>query len=197
MLKSQTIQLFENALGQVDLDDETLAQRARQERGAFAALYQRYHLRVYRYQLARCGRAADAEDLCAQTFLAALENIERFRGEGSFAAWLFGIARRKIALQYRSQRRISPLEAADATPDPAAGPEQQTMSSLLLQRVYAALGTLSADRAEAILLCTFADLNAAEAGRILGKSPAAVKMSVSRGLHDLRKKLNWKIEEHL
>ena len=193
MLKSQTFQI--QNLAPAHLDDETLARRAVEEKPLFAALYQRYVTRVYRYQMARCGSAADAEDLCAQTFLAALENIHNFRGEGSFAAWLFGIARRKTALHHRSQRRLTGLEAAETLPDHALLPEQETSRRLLLQRVYAALGALPVERAEAVMLCAFGDLSSTEAGRVLGKSPAAVKMALSRGLHDLRQRLNWTNEE--
>ena len=202
MYKSQTI-LSTHSLAQISLasqDDESLARQAAQkqdQQNAFGVLYQRYCVRVYRYQMARCGSAADAEDLCAQTFLAALENIDRFRAEGSFAAWLFGIARRKTALHHRSLRRhgAEPLEEAESFADPVSSPEGQASQHLLLERVYTALGSLPTERAEAILLCTFGDLNTSEAGRVLGKSPAAVKMAVSRGLRDLRQRLNWINEE--
>jgi len=203
MHKSQTIfpiQAYPPQGALANQADESLAQSAAQNKdnsNAFSVLYQRYCIRVYRYQMARCGNAADAEDLCAQTFLAALENIQRFRGEGSFAAWLFGIARKKTALHHRSLRRHSEfaLEAAEQIADPLGGPENQAAQSLLLERIYTALGSLPTERAEAVLLCTFGDLNTSEAGRVLGKSPAAVKMAVSRGLRDLRQRLNWINEE--
>ncbi len=177
------------------MDDETLAQHAILDRSAFAAIYKRYLTRIYRYQLARCGNPADAEDLCAQTFLAALENIHRFRGDGSFAAWLFGIARRKTALHHRSRRNHASLDDAEEHADPGANLEQITNRNILLQRVYAALGSLSTQRAEAVLLVIFANLSAAEAGAVLGKTPAAIKMAVSRGLNDLRQRLMWKQSE--
>ena len=75
--------------------DEVLAQLARQDYAAFASLYRRYVTRVYRYCFSQTGNSQDAEDCTSQTFLAALEQINRFRGQGSFAAWLFGIARRR------------------------------------------------------------------------------------------------------
>ncbi len=44
---------------------------------------------------------SEAEDFTAQTFLAAPEGLKGYRGHGSFAAWLFGIARRKCAAHHR------------------------------------------------------------------------------------------------
>ncbi len=52
-------------------EDEMLAHRASHDPDAFALLYQRYLNRVYRYLLSRVGDDQDAQDLTAQTFLAA------------------------------------------------------------------------------------------------------------------------------
>ena len=76
-------------------DDIDLARQAVQSREAFAELYRRNLARVYRYHIAHTGHSKDAEDLTSQTFMAALEGIGSFRGSGSFAAWLLGIASKK------------------------------------------------------------------------------------------------------
>jgi RNA polymerase sigma-70 factor (ECF subfamily) len=170
--------------------DEALAQAAAASPEAFSELYRRYLAPVYRFHLARTANPADAEDLTAQTFIAALEGLPRYRGQGVFAAWLFGIARHKTALMFRKQRREAPLESAEDLPDQADLPEALTHQSLLLQNVYHALASLPGERAEAILLCVFADLSSAEAGQILRKSPTAVRMLVSRGLRDVRERLD-------
>lgn len=169
--------------------DEILAQAASRDPEAFSELYRRYLAPVYRFHLARSANPADAEDLTAQTFIAAFEGLPRFRGEGPFAAWLFGIARRKTALMFRKQRREMPLEAVETLPDQRETPETLTHQQILLESVYRALAALPGERAEAILLCIFADLSSAEAGVILKKNPAAVRMLVSRGMRDLRERL--------
>jgi len=40
--------------------------------------------KVYRYFLFKVGNRLDAQELTSQTFLAALENLASYRGEGSF-----------------------------------------------------------------------------------------------------------------
>jgi len=80
-----------------DMDDRELIRLAKAGHEAFDVLYRRYVLPVYRYCYARTDNVADAEDLTAQTFLASLEGMQRYRGRGSFSAWLFGIARHKCA----------------------------------------------------------------------------------------------------
>jgi RNA polymerase sigma factor (sigma-70 family) len=108
-----------------------------------------------------------------------------------------GIARRKLALHYRSRRRHFPLEEADALPDPSTSPETLAGNRLDLTRLQDALAQLPPDRAEAIYLCVISELTSAEAAEALGKSQAAVKMLVLRGLRDLRNLLAHHSKEAL
>jgi RNA polymerase sigma-70 factor (ECF subfamily) len=57
-------------------------------------------------------------------------------------------------------------------------------------QVRQALDELKPERAEAIILCLFANLTAGEAGRVMGKSEGAIKMLMLRGLGELREKLS-------
>jgi RNA polymerase sigma-70 factor, ECF subfamily len=177
--------------------DISLARSACQQPEAFATLYQRHLLKIYRYHLAQTGNEVDAQDLTSQTFMAALEGIAGFRGAGSFVAWLMGIARRKCALFFRQRKPEVSLEAVDNQPGSEAPAEQRVGERLQMQQIQRVLRTLSPDRAEAIALCVFGELTAAEAGRVLGKSDAAVKMLVFRGLRDLRPQLAQNLEETL
>jgi DNA-directed RNA polymerase specialized sigma24 family protein len=66
-----------------------------------------------------------------------------------------------------------------------------------LEAVARALRQISLDRAEALILTYFGGLSHAEAGRVLQKSEAAVKMLVSRGLQDLRERTSLALEVEL
>lgn len=167
-------------------DDNSLALQAHRNSEAFTMLYQRHFLRVYRYHVLHTGNIADAEDLTSITFMAALESMRNYRGTGSFAAWLMGIARNKKALFFRGRKPEVPLETVIDMPDSAAPMENIVGRRLRIGLIQRALRDLAPDRAEAITLCLFSDLTAAEAARALGKSEAAVKMLVFRGLRDLR-----------
>ena len=170
-------------------DDEALAREATENPPAFAGLYRRHVNRVYRYLLARVGDVHEAEDLTAQTFLAALEGIAGYRGRGEFVAWLLGIARRKAADHFRRDRTTLPIEAAAYVPDPNPLPDAVVEQRLRLERVAQALRGLSPDRAEALSLRVFGGLNTADVSRVMGKSEAAVRMLVHRAVRDLRERL--------
>jgi len=176
------------------LDDLQLAQRAHADADAFAELYQRHLTRVYRYHMAHVGNVKDAEDLTSQTFMAALEGIRSYRGSGSFAAWIMGIAARKKAMFFRGVKSEVPIEAADHIPSSNLGTDQLANQRLRLDSITHALKQISPERADAITLCFFSELTYAEAGGVLKKSEAATKMLVSRGLQDLRERTSLKLE---
>ncbi len=175
-------------------DDLQLARQARADAEAFAELYRRHITRVYRYHMAHTANVKDAEDLTSQTFMAALEGIRSYRGSGSFAAWIMGIAARKRALFFRGSKPEVPLDAALHIPTPGLPTDKAATQRLQMERVQHALRQLSPERSEALILCYFGGLNAAEAGCVLGKSEAAVKMLLSRGLRDLRERTSLSLE---
>ncbi len=175
------------------LDDLQLARTALEDADAFAELYRRHLTRVYRYHMAHVGNMKDAEDLTSQTFMAALEGIRSFRGTGAFGAWLMGIAAKKRAFFFRSHRFDLGIESAGQVAggvptDKAAYQRMQT------EAVSRALRQISPDRADAISLVYFSGLSNAEAGQALGKTEAAIKMLVSRGLQDLRERTSLRME---
>lgn len=176
------------------VSDDELARRAAGDRAAFAELYRRYLPRVYRYALAQLGNEQQAQDVTSQTFLAALEGIGTFRGTGAFSAWLLGIARHKVTDAIRSRRTVAPLEEAAQVASREPPPEDVVAARLDLERVARGLQALAPERAEALALRIFGGLTCAEAAAVLGKSEAAVKMLVHRGVQDLRERLAFRIE---
>jgi RNA polymerase sigma-70 factor, ECF subfamily len=154
----------------------------------FTALYHHYVGAVYRYVYFRVGSRAEAEDLVSQIFLAALESLPNYRHRGYFAAWLFGIARRKIADHYRKPR-VDPLhslpESAAADPDPLS----QIIADEELRRLSALIARQPPADQDLLHLRYAAGLSFEQMAAILRRSPAAVKMSLYRLLNRLGKQL--------
>jgi RNA polymerase sigma-70 factor, ECF subfamily len=176
------------------LDDSELAAQARLDPEAFAELYRRHVRSVYRYHLAHTGNVKDAEDLTSQTFMAALEGIRSFRRTAPYITWLIGIASRKRALFFRGQKAQVPLDAVLHLPNPNSATDKAAARRLQMDQILEALQTISRDRAEALILCFFSGLSSTEAGLVLGKSEAAIRMLISRGLQDLRTRTSLALE---
>lgn len=176
------------------IDDLALARNAIADVDAFAALYRQYVTRVYRYHMAHTGNIKDAEDLTSQTFLSALEGLRSYRGDGSFAAWILGIAAKKRLMYFRGRKPEVPLDAALHIPSPGLPTDKEAYQRLRLEAVSQALRKIPVERAEAVVLSYFGGLSNQEIGAVLRKSEAAVKMLVSRGLQDLRERTSLEME---
>jgi RNA polymerase sigma factor (sigma-70 family) len=107
----------------VDPDAELVA-RARANPREFLGLYDRYFDRVLGYTRVRVADAATCEDVTSRVFTTALEQLGRFRAEGSFAGWLFQIARNTVRDVHR-RRPTEPLVDERPAPDPT--PEEHVM----------------------------------------------------------------------
>lgn len=174
-----------------------LAYKACTNADAFGELYRRHVTRVYRYLMAHTGNVKDAEDLTSQTFMAALEGIRSFRGTGSFAGWILGIAARKKAMFFRGIRPEVSIDSADQIPSPELRTDQLANQRLRFDSITRALKQISPERADAIALYFFSELTYAEVAGVLKKSEAAAKMLVSRGLQDLRERTSLSFEVEL
>jgi RNA polymerase sigma-70 factor, ECF subfamily len=98
---------------------------------------------VYGYLLARCGRRALAEDLTAETFLAAVDSVRRDAVPDLTVAWLIGVARHKMVDHWRRQeverRALRSVEGA-AVSGPPADEWDIRLDALVAQDVLAQLG---------------------------------------------------------
>lgn len=191
-----TTQMATRSQQQAD-EEVQLARQALSEISAFSELYRRNVTRVYRYHIAYCGNVKDAEDLTSQTFIAALEGIRSFRGTGSFAAWIMGIASKKRLMYFRGSRPEVSLDEALHYPSPDLPTDKAATQRLQLESVSRALRQISPNRAEAISLSYFGGLSNTEVSRVMNKGEAAVKMLISRGLQDLRERTSLSLEVEL
>lgn len=165
-------------------DESALVKAAQVEAEAFAQLYDRYVQRLYHYCYHRTNNVHDAEDLTAQTFLAALEALPHYRQDGHFAAWLFTIARNKVVDYYRRTPNL-PLDDSTAQPflsDLAGEAEISQQKEGLLR----ALRALTEEEQELIRLRYAAELPFAEIARSLRKSEDSVKKMMYRLLARLK-----------
>lgn len=181
-------QILANSTQPSQDEEAALLAECQADPAAFSSLYRQYVGAVYRYVYFRVGSRAEAEDLVSQIFLAALESLPNYRHRGYFAAWLFGIARRKIADHYRKPR-AEPLpglpESASADPDPLS----QVIADEELRRLSALIARQPPADQELLRLRYAAGLSFEQIAAILRRSPAAVKMSLYRLLNRLGKQL--------
>jgi RNA polymerase sigma-70 factor (ECF subfamily) len=173
--------------------ERELLNQARSDPAAFRELYNHYFPRVYAYVSYRVGRARDSEDIVADTFLAALDNLNAFewRGEGSFAAWLFRIARNRVSDFYRRGRGSEETIPLDDLPDLASSallPADAVARKEKFAYLRRLIGTLSPRRQEVITLRFFGGLRNKQIAALLELDERTVASHLCRGLRDLHRK---------
>lgn len=98
---------------QVDSDDALVARVVRGETAAFAELVERHEAVVLRVAARIVGRE-EAQDVSQDAFLRAFHRLSRYRGEGSFRAWLLQITH-NAAVSAATHRRPEAVDAEAAT----------------------------------------------------------------------------------
>jgi RNA polymerase sigma-70 factor (ECF subfamily) len=174
-------------------EEKRWVERAAKEPTAFTHLYNHYFPKVYAYVNYRVGRVQDAEDIVADTFLKALQNIAKFKWqkEGSFAAWLFSIARNQIVDRYRHNRNLAELLPLEDVPEVAnanLSPDEAFLQKENNIRLRQIIATLPLRRQEVITLKFLGNLRNQEIAKILGLDERTVASHLCRGLEDLQHK---------
>ena len=165
----------------------TLAAAQRGGEAAFSRLWTDGNPAVLRYLRVIAPEAAD--DIAADTWVQVVRSLPRFRGgEAAWRAWLFTIARHRVvdASRRRSRRREEPLQDVPAALLPTtADAADQALEHLGTRSAIMLLGELPPLQAEVILLRVVAGLDTDAVARLLGRSPAAVRVAAHRGLRRL------------
>ena len=172
-----------------DENDKTaIINAARHDPKMFGEVYKMYVEQVYRYLFSRVGNQHEAEDLTAQTFLAAFETIKKLRQSERFTPWLFTIARNKTMDHFRYSQRSSEIGDADKIAD-----ENDSLSEIIQSEEIRALTnlvtSLPEDERELLRLRFLAEMSFREMANLLHRKEDAVKKSVYRLLARLHSRL--------
>jgi RNA polymerase sigma-70 factor (ECF subfamily) len=111
---------------------------------ALLAVYDRALPQVYGYLLPRCEGASVAEDLTAETFLAADTSVQRGVVREVTTAWLVGIARHKLVDHWRrrarDERKLQLASDAEQSAEVGADQWDDHLDAVRAHEVLAALG---------------------------------------------------------
>src|ERR1039458_894443 len=110
------------------------------------------------------GRIAATEDLAAETFATAYRRRACFEpGRGSLRSWLYGIAANLVRSHWRAEQHLLALDARLVPevdlPDGCDEVTQRVTAALLAPRLAAALGQLTRDQRDVLLLHAWAGLS--------------------------------------
>jgi RNA polymerase sigma-70 factor (ECF subfamily) len=173
--------------------EKFLLDKAQEDLGAFEEIYDHYFPKIYAYVRYRVTNLQDVEDLTAAIFLRTTERLGEFqwRGNGSFAAWIFRIAHSQVIDFYRKRGSTLELghsvnlnELACHNPQPGDAALQNEKFAMLRRLI----GTLSPRRREVLTLKFYGGLRNNEIAQILELDERTVASHLCRGLEDLHER---------
>jgi RNA polymerase sigma-70 factor (ECF subfamily) len=175
--------------------DRSAVEQARRDPRAFEPLYRKYVAQVYSFALYELRNPHAAEDVTAHVFLRALAGLPLFREqsggpESSFRVWLFQIARNALSNEKRRVRRhpTSPIDLA--LEYPAADDVAATAANRIeLERAWAAIDRLPAERRRALVLRFVNEMSTREISEVLGRSEGATRVLIHRSLQAAARQL--------
>ena len=165
--------------------DAALVAAARDDPQAFLGLYDRYFDRVLGYVRLRVRGEAACEDVASTVFATALAQLRRFRGDGTFAGWLFQIARNAVRDAQRTSAALPlPDERASSEPDL----EERLLAYERAAELHAQIRRLTPQQQDLLALRYGAGLGFDEIGAIVGAAPGTVRVRMHRILEQLRRR---------
>ena len=170
--------------------DADLVERARLgDAAAFDALVRRYARAAFAVALAATRDDQHAEDACQDAFVRALERLEDCRRPSQFAGWLLAIVRNRAQNVRRREhvRRAAPLESTEVANRDS--PARDAERSELRKRLTDALGTLSGDECDVVLLHDLEGRTHGEIAAALGISEVSSRQRLFQARTRLREQL--------
>ena len=177
-------------------DMKLVAEVLGKDRKATAEFVARYADCVYSYVRRRVMPRPEAvEDLVQETFLAAWQNLQKFRGEAGLRPWLLGIARHKVEDYYRRRLREAEWPNLDdeSLPQPAIVPryEERLDWAQRQKKVARTLAALPEVYALALLWRYAENLSVREMAQNTGKTEKAVERLLARAREYFRRRWNY------
>ena len=157
---------------------------------AFAALYDAFAPRVFRFFRFRVASAELAEDLTQRVFVKMIEQLPKYESRGiPFAAWVFRVARNAWIDEERTARPAVPLDDLAETAAAAEEPHEIAAAAIESEMVRSAIAALPSDQREVIACRFFAGLSCRETAVQMGRSEGSVRVIQHRALAALRQRL--------
>src|SRR5579884_1392450 len=172
----------------IALEAALLDQLRRQEADAFTFIYERHKSQIYNYLFRLSGIRELADDLTHDTFLSAYESLPKLRPDSNIAPWLYRIASNRFRDYLRRKKVISWLSWNDnpqAELNLSVHGEEESLPER--EAVKTALKAMKPDYAMCLVLRLAEGFSSEETATILGISPEAVRMRLSRARQMFKK----------
>jgi len=183
-------------MSEAELQQEyEILERSKKDSRAFGELYEKYYDRIFRFLYRQTDDEDLTADLCSQTFLIALKNVERYQFRGvPFSAWLYKIASNEVNKHYRKEKRVKVFSIEEIRVRELMEQANEDWDEELIQRMLTHLKELPTEMLQVLELRFFEDKDFKEIAFILDITESGAKMRTYRAIDRLRKYFNLRIK---
>ena len=174
------------------LSDEELIRRVQAgEKGLLGELYDRHHMGVFRYLMARVNDQQLAEDLTGDVFIRMLDHLSDYENRNvPFTSWLYRVSRNLLIDHYRKEEKhkLSPLGQSEGISKDQPTLFSHVEQKITFEQVRLSLSKLDENQSEVIVLRFLVGLSLKEAAHSLERassfrnSPQTIGRSYSLGV---------------
>jgi RNA polymerase sigma-70 factor (ECF subfamily) len=172
-------------------DADLIRQAARGSVESYNLLVSRWEKRVYNYLLRINGNREDALDLTQDVFLKAYQNLRKLDDPARFAPWIYRIAHNEAFSLFRKRKPEADIEnlPPEATDTGVAVGGSKVFPIELSLAVASALGRLSPDQREAVVLKIYQGFKFDEMAEILSCPVSTIKSRLYTAIELLKAEL--------
>ena len=183
-------------MSEAELQQEyEILERSKKDSKAFGELYEKYFDRIFRFVYRQTDVEDLTADLCSQTFLSALKNVERYQFRGvPFSAWLYKIASNEVNKHYRKKKKVKVFSIEEIRVRELMEQANEDWDEEMIERMLTFLKGLPTEMLQVLELRFFEDKDFKEIAFILDITESGAKMRTYRAIDRLRKQFNLQIK---
>ncbi len=172
-------------------DSDIIQECLNGETEAFGMLVDKYKEGIYAFAYGKLRDFQDAQDVTQEVFIEAYRSLRSLRRWESFSFWLYRIAYTKCGLLMRNRsKKVDRDFIEDHEPEIINKPSLNLyQQSQLTESVRESLDSLPEAYREVLVLYYFGGMNSNEIAEATGRSPNAIRMSLSRARAQFRKEM--------
>lgn len=171
-------------------DADLVARLKQNDERAYREVLDRYGDQLFAYLVHLTGDPALAEDIVGETYLRMVERIGSYTFTGApFKAWLYRIAHNLAINALKRSSRIVGVNDLDRVLPPITDPALRVVRQIEAEELRTALGYLTDDQRQVLLLRFVAALSTSEIAALLERNENAVKQLQFRALRALERQL--------
>ncbi len=170
------------------LQEEQQLRLAMKQTEAFAPIYEKYYLQIFRFVIQRVGDEDVAGDVTSQVFAKALFKLKDYKFKGlPFSAWLYRVAQNEIGMFFRQQKAQRVVNVTTESLGDMMDEIEEDNHEERLQEVLDVMKKLDVDEVEYLQMRFFEKRSFKEMGEILDITETNARVKTHRVIQKLRK----------